>query len=134
MSLDSGVHKDDFDTQFYGKGTCVFGDLAEAWVRGSWGYCGLYDEGDGFYKDYGFRIDVCFNAPPLEGVSVEGQAADQFNDYDFKNGVPAPEANRLEGSLYAVPEQSILPNIVVTVDFLVAALAKGEDITGESAT
>ena len=133
-SLDPGVHKDDFDTQVYGKGTYVLGDLAEAWARGTWGYGGLYDEGDGFYKGYGFRIDGGFNATPLEGVSVEGKAAYQFKDYDFKNGVPAPEANRLDASLYAVAEQSILPNSVEKVDFVVAALAKGEDITGESAT
>ena len=133
-SLDPGVHKDDFDTQVYGKGTYVLGDLAEAWARGTWGYGGLYDEGDGFYKGYGFRIDGGFNATPLEGVSVEGKAAYQFKDYDFKNGVPAPEANRLDASLYAVAEQSILPDSVEKVDFVVAALAKGEDITGESAT
>lgn len=134
-SLDPGVHKDDFDTQVYGKGTYVLGDLAEAWARGTWGYGGLYDEGDGFYKGYGFRIDGGFNATPLEGVSVEGEAAYQFKDYDFKNGgVPAPEANRLDASLYAVAEQSILPDSVEKVDFVVAALAKGEDITGKSAT
>ena len=133
-SLDPVVHKDDFDTQVYGKGTYVLGDLAEAWARGTWGYGGLYDEGDGFYKGYGFRIDGGFNATPLEGVSVEGEAAYQFKDYDFKNGVPAPEANRLDASLYAVAEQSILPDSVERVDFVVAALAKGEDITGESAT
>jgi hypothetical protein len=135
-SLDPGVHKDDFDTQVYGKGTYVLGDLAEVWARGTWGYGGLYDEGDGFYKGHGFRIDGGFNATPLEGVSVEGEAAYQFKDYDFKNGngVPAPEANRLDASLYAVAEQSILPNSVEKVDFVVAALAKGEDITGESAT
>jgi len=132
-SLDPGVHKDDFDTQVYGKGTYVLGDLAEAWARGTWGYGGLYKD-DGFYKGYGFRIDGGFNATPLEGVSVEGKAAYQFKDYDFKNGVPAPEANRLDASLYAVAEQSILPNSVEKVDFVVAALAKGEDITGESAT
>ncbi|MGB3843520.1 MAG: hypothetical protein WBL71_05315 [Bacillota bacterium] len=132
-SLDPGVHKDDFDTQVYGKGTYVLGDLAEAWARGTWGYGGLYKD-DGFYKGYGFRIDGGFNATPLEGVSVEGEAAYQFKDYDFKNGVPAPEANRLDASLYAVAEQSILPNSVEKVDFVVAALAKGEDITGESAT
>ncbi|MGB4495925.1 MAG: hypothetical protein WBI70_03235 [Bacillota bacterium] len=138
-SLDPGVHKDDFDTQVYGKGTYVLGDLAEVWARGTWGYGGgLYDEdddeGDGFYKGYGFRIDGGFNATPLEGVSVEGKAAYQFKDYDFKNGVPAPEANRLDASLYAVAEQSILPDSVERVDFVVAALAKGEDITGKSAT
>ncbi|HPU61409.1 MAG TPA: hypothetical protein PK300_04620 [Bacillota bacterium] len=133
-SLDPRDHKDDFDTQVYGKGTYVLGDLAEVWARGTWGYGGLYDEGDGFYKGYGFRIDGGFNATPLEGVSVEGEAAYQFKDYDFKNGVPAPEANRLDASLYAVAEQSILPNSVEKVDFVVAALAKGEDITGESAT
>ncbi|HAV20794.1 MAG TPA: hypothetical protein DCX02_02670 [Firmicutes bacterium] len=136
-SLDPGVHKDDFDTQVYGKGTYVLGDLAEAWARGTWGYGGLYKD-DGFYKGYGFRIDGGFNATPLEGVSVEGKAAYQFKDYDFnydfKNGVPAAEANRLDASLYAVAEQSILPNSVEKVDFVVAALAKGEDITGESAT
>ncbi|MFY9474744.1 MAG: hypothetical protein WAQ34_02645 [Bacillota bacterium] len=132
-SLDPGVHKDDFDTQVYGKGTYVLGDLAEAWARGTWGYGGLYKD-DGFYKGYGFRIDGGFNATPLEGVSVEGEAAYQFKDYDFKNGVPAPEANRLDASLYAVAEQSILPNSVEKVDFVVAALAKGEDITGKSAT
>ncbi|MGB4634018.1 MAG: hypothetical protein WBI61_07610, partial [Bacillota bacterium] len=70
-SLDPGVHKDDFDTQVYGKGTYVLGDLAEAWARGTWGYGGLYKD-DGFYKGYGFRIDGGFNATPLEGVSVEG--------------------------------------------------------------
>ena len=138
-SLDPGVHKDDFDTQVYGKGTYVLGDLAEVWARGTWGYGGgLYDEdddeGDGFYKGYGFRIDGGFNATPLEGVSVEGEAAYQFKDYDFKNGAPAAEANRLDASLYAVAEQSILPNSVEKVDFVVAALAKGEDITGKSAT
>lgn len=133
-SLDPEDHKDDFDTQVYGKGTYVLGDLAEVWARGTWGYGGLYDEGDGFYKGYGFRIDGGFNATPLEGVSVEGEAAYQFKDYDFKNVVPAPEANRLDASLYAVAEQSILPNSVEKVDFVVAALAKGEDITGESAT
>ena len=135
-SLDPGDHKDDFDTQVYGKGTYVLGDLAEVWARGTWGYGGLYDEGDGFYKGYGFRIDGGFNATPLEGVSVEGEAAYQFKDYDFKNGngVPAPEANRLDASLYAVAEQSILPDSVEKVDFVVAALAKGEDITGKSAT
>ncbi|MGB4159340.1 MAG: hypothetical protein WBK36_05260 [Bacillota bacterium] len=132
-SLDPGVHKDDFDTQVYGKGTYVLGDLAEAWARGTWGYGGLYKD-DGFYKGYGFRIDGGFNATPLEGVSVEGKAAYQFKDYDFKNGVPAPEANRLDASLYAVAEQSILPDSVEKVDFVVAALAKGEDITGKSAT
>lgn len=132
-SLDPGVHKDDFDTQVYGKGTYVLGDLAEVWARGTWGYGGLYD-GEGFYKGYGFRIDGGFNATPLEGVSVEGEAAYQFKDYDFKNGVPAPEANRLDASLYAVAEQSILPDSVERVDFVVAALAKGEDITGKSAT
>ncbi|HCD41542.1 MAG TPA: hypothetical protein DEQ54_02830, partial [Firmicutes bacterium] len=36
-SLDPGDHKDDFDTQVYGKGTYVLGDLAEAWARGTWG-------------------------------------------------------------------------------------------------
>lgn len=133
-SLDPEDHKDDFDTQVYGKGTYVLGDLAEAWARGTWGYGGLYDEGDGFYKGYGFRIDGGFNATPLEGVSVEGEAAYQFKDYDFKNGVPAAEANRLDASLYAVAEQSILPDSVERVDFVVAALAKGEDITGKSAT
>ncbi|HPZ93182.1 MAG TPA: hypothetical protein PK192_08755, partial [Bacillota bacterium] len=133
-SLDPGDHKDDFDTQVYGKGTYVLGDLAEVWARGTWGYGGLYDEGDGFYKGYGFRIDGGFNATPLEGVSVEGEAAYQFKDYDFKNGVPAAEANRLDASLYAVAEQSILPDSVERVDFVVAALAKGEDITGKSAT
>ncbi|MGB4380486.1 MAG: hypothetical protein WBJ72_03330, partial [Bacillota bacterium] len=132
-SLDPGVHKDDFDTQVYGKGTYVLGDLAEVWARGTWGYGGLYD-GEGFYKGYGFRIDGGFNATPLEGVSVEGEAAYQFKDYDFKNVVPAPEANRLDASLYAVAEQSILPDSVEKVDFVVAALAKGEDITGKSAT
>ncbi|MGB4274747.1 MAG: hypothetical protein WBJ95_07680 [Bacillota bacterium] len=132
-SLDPGVHKDDFDTQVYGKGTYVLGDLAEAWARGTWGYGGLYKD-DGFYKGYGFRIDGGFNATPLEGVSVEGEAAYQFKDYDFKNGAPAAEANRLDASLYAVAEQSILPDSVERVDFVVAALAKGEDITGESAT
>ncbi|MFY9536096.1 MAG: hypothetical protein WAQ73_05800 [Bacillota bacterium] len=134
-SLDPEDHKDDFDTQVYGKGTYVLGDLAEVWARGTWGYGGLYKD-DGFYKGYGFRIDGGFNATPLEGVSVEGEAAYQFKDYDFKNGngVPAPEANRLDASLYAVAEQSILPNSVEKVDFVVAALAKGEDITGESAT
>ena len=133
-SLDPGDHKDDFDTQVYGKGTYVLGDLAEVWARGTWGYGGLYDEGDGFYKGYGFRIDGGFNATPLEGVSVEGKAAYQFKDYDFKNVAPAAEANRLDASLYAVAEQSILPDSVEKVDFVVAALAKGEDITGESAT
>lgn len=134
-SLDPEDHKDDFDTQVYGKGTYVLGDLAEVWARGTWGYGGgLYDEDDGFYKGYGFRIDGGFNATPLEGVSVEGEAAYQFKDYDFKNGVPAPEANRLDASLYAVAEQSILPDSVERVDFVVAALAKGEDITGKSAT
>lgn len=138
-SLDLGDHKDDFDTQVYGKGTYVLGDLAEVWARGTWGYGGLYDDDDdddedGFYKGYGFRIDGGFNATPLEGVSVEGEAAYQFKDYDFKNGVPAAEANRLDASLYAVAEQSILPDSVERVDFVVAALAKGEDITGESAT
>ncbi|MGB4720721.1 MAG: hypothetical protein WBH63_02165 [Bacillota bacterium] len=132
-SLDPGVHKDDFDTQVYGKGTYVLGDLAEAWARGTWGYGGLYKD-DGFYKGYGFRIDGGFNATPLEGVSVEGEAAYQFKDYDFKNGAPAAEANRLDASLYAVAEQSILPDSVERVDFVVAALAKGEDITGKSAT
>ena len=132
-SLDPEDHKDDFDTQVYGKGTYVLGDLAEAWARGTWGYGGLYKD-DGFYKGYGFRIDGGFNATPLEGVSVEGKAAYQFKDYDFKNGVPAPEANRLDASLYAVAEQSILPDSVEKVDFVVAALAKGEDITGKSAT
>ncbi|MFY9187481.1 MAG: hypothetical protein WAP01_08110 [Bacillota bacterium] len=132
-SLDLGDHKDDFDTQVYGKGTYVLGDLAEAWARGTWGYGGLYKD-DGFYKGYGFRIDGGFNATPLEGVSVEGEAAYQFKDYDFKNGAPAAEANRLDASLYAVAEQSILPDSVERVDFVVAALAKGEDITGKSAT
>ncbi len=127
--LDTGDNADDFDAQVYGKGTYVFSDMLELWGRGTWGKGkALALEGSGF------RIDGGFDATPLEGVTVSGEAAYQFKDYDFKEDEPLKDANCLDASLYAVAEQTFLPGGVEKVDFVAAGLAKGDDITGASTT
>jgi uncharacterized glyoxalase superfamily protein PhnB len=126
--LDTGANADDFDTQVYGKATYVFNDMLELWGRGTWGYGKALDD-----KGYGFRLDGGFDATPLEGVTVTGKAAYQFKDYDFKDGVPAEDADRLDASLYAVAEQTVEPGVVQKVDVVLAGLAKGEKITGDDA-
>lgn len=134
--LGADPYADDFDTQVYGKATYVFSDMLELWGRGTWGYGRLTDgevEPADSYKGYGFRLDGGFDATPLEGVTVTGKAAYQFKDYDFKEGEPVPEANRLDASLYAVAEQTLLLSGVEKVDVVAAALAKGDDIGGDAA-
>ncbi len=132
--LDEADYADDFDTQVYGKGTYVFNDMLELWGRGTWGMGRAYDaEALASFKGYGFRIDGGFDATPLEGVTVSGEAAYQFKDYDFNEGEPALEANCLDASLYAVAEQTLMVEMVEKVDVVAAALAKGEDIGGDKA-
>ncbi len=126
--LDAEAHADDYDTQVYGKGTYVFNDMLELWGRGTWGLGKVLDD-----KGYGFRIDGGFDATPLEGVTVSGEAAYQLKDYDFKDSIPMKEANRLDASLYAVAEQTLMVEMVEKVDVVAAALAKGEDIGGDKA-
>jgi hypothetical protein len=127
--LDADVNADDFDAQAYGKGTYVFGDMLELWGRGTWGYGkALALEG------YGFRLDGGFDATPLEGLTVSGEAAYQFKDYDFKDSKPMDKADRLDASLYAVAEQTLLPGGVEKVDFVAAGLAKGEKMTTDDAS
>ncbi len=127
--LDADVNADDFDAQAYGKGTYVFGEMLELWGRGTWGYGkALALEG------YGFRLDGGFDATPLEGVTVSGEAAYQFKDYNFvKEAGPQEDADRLDASLYAVAEQTLLPGGVEKVDFVAAGLAKGEKMTTDDA-
>ncbi|HHX26830.1 MAG TPA: hypothetical protein GX721_09205 [Firmicutes bacterium] len=134
--LGADPYADDFDTQIYGKGTYVFNDMLELWGRGTWGYGRLSDgevEPAASFKGYGFRIDGGFDATPLEGVTVTGEAAYQFKDYDFKEGEPAAEANCFDASLYAVAEQTLLLSGVEKVDVVAAALAKGDAIGGDEA-
>ena len=126
--LDAGDNADDFDAQVYGKGTYVFGEMLELWGRGTWGYGKVLA-----LEGYGFRLDGGFDATPLEGVTVSGDAAYQFKDYDFEENEPLKEANRLDASLYAVAEQTLLPGGVEKVDFVAAGLAKGEKMTTDDA-
>lgn len=133
--LGAAPYADNFDTQVYGKATYAFDDMLTLWGRGTWGMGRVYDEEvPETVKGYGFRIDGGLDATPLEGVTVTGEAAYQFKDYDFEDGVPLIGAENLTASLYAVAEQTLVLGGVEKVDVVLAGLAKGEDLTGTSTT